>query len=345
MSLKIVLMGTGEFAVPPFRALLNSPHEIVGVLTQPDKTGRGHHQHANPVKELAVAKAVPVFQPERVNHPEMLDTLRSLQADLFIVAAYGQILKSELLAIPRLGAFNLHGSLLPRFRGAAPVQYAIWKGDAVTGVTIFQIELSLDSGPMVGRVATPIGESETSGELMLRLAELSVPLTLEVLQNLEAGTAVFEPQDTALVTLAPKIPREAGVIDWSKSGHEIDCQIRAMQPWPKASSLLARRDHPLLRCIVSQVAVIPDSDASVISVARVSDAGYPDSNVPGRGEIVGRVVQHQGRLLVRAGDGWLEILKLQPEGRKAVDGRSFVNGYPLAEGDEFLPTLKGTNDE
>lgn len=206
MSLKIVLMGTGEFAVPPFRGLLNSPHEIVGVLTQPDKTGRGHHRHTNPVKELAIAKAVPVFQPERVNRPEMLATLRSLQADLFIVAAYGQILKPELLAIPRLGAFNLHGSLLPRHRGAAPVQYAVWKGDAVTGVTIFQIEVALDSGPMVGRVETPIGELETSGELMLRLAELSVPLTLEVVQHLAAGTAVLQPQDTAFVTLAPKIP-------------------------------------------------------------------------------------------------------------------------------------------
>lgn len=340
MSLKIVLMGTGEFAVPPFRALLNSAHEIVGVLMQPDKTGRGHHQHANPVKELAVAKAVPVFQPERVNRPEMLDTLRSLQADLFIVAAYGQILKPELLAIPRLGAFNLHGSLLPRHRGAAPVQYAIWKGDSVTGVTIFQIELSLDSGPIVGCVETPIGESETSGELMLRLAELSVPLTLEVVQKLEAGTAVFEPQDTALVTLAPKIPREAGVIDWTKSGHEIACHIRAMQPWPRASSLLTRRDQPPLRCLVSQVAVIPDSDAPVISVARVSDAGFPDSNVHRRSEIAGKVIEHQGRLLVGAGDGWLEILKLQPEGRKAVDGRSFVNGYPPAESDGFLPTVE-----
>ena len=132
MPLRIVLMGTGDFAVPPFRGLLNSPHEIVGVLTQPDKTGRGHHQHATPVKELAVAKSVPVFQPERINRPEMLDTLRSLQADVFIVAAYGQILKPELLAIPRLGAFNLHGSLLPRHRGASPVQYAIWKAISVS---------------------------------------------------------------------------------------------------------------------------------------------------------------------------------------------------------------------
>lgn len=317
MPLRIVLMGTGDFAVPPFRALLNSCHEIVGVLTQPDKTGRGHHQHVNPVKELAVAKLVPVFQPERINRPEMLDTLRALRADVFIVAAYGQILKPELLAIPRLGAFNLHGSLLPRHRGAAPVQYAIWTGDRITGVTIFQIEQSLDSGPIVGRIETPIGDHETSGELMLRLAELSVPLTLDVVQQLDAGTAVFEPQDTALVTLAPKIAREAGVIDWSMSAGEIDCHVRAMQPWPKATSLLERRDHPPVRCIVSQVAAVAESD------------GLSANCAPGK------LKGHQGQLLVRTGVGWLEILKLQPEGRKAVDGRSFLNGYPLAEGDGF----------
>jgi methionyl-tRNA formyltransferase len=175
---------------------------------------------------------------------------------------------------------------------------------------------------MVGRVETPIGELETSGELMLRLAELSVPLTLEVVQKLEAGTAVFEPQDMALVTLAPKIPREAGVIDWTKSGHEIDCHIRAMQPWPKAASVLQRRDQPPLRCIVSQVAVVSDRD------------------VPERSAIPGRVLAHQGGLLVAVGDGWLEILKLQPEGRKAVDGRAFVNGYPLAEADRFVATIE-----
>ncbi len=319
MPLKIVLMGTGNFAVPPFRALLDSPFEMVGVLTQPEKTGRGHHQHVNPVKELAVAKSVPVFQPERVNRPEMLETLRSLQADVFVVAAYGQILKPELLAIPRLGAFNLHGSLLPRYRGAAPVQYAIWKGDFVTGVTIFQIEPALDSGPIVGFVETPIDDGETSGELMLRLAELSVPLTLDVLRQLDEGTAVFRPQDTTQVTLAPKISREDGVIDWSKPGYLIECHVRAMQPWPKASSILQRRDQAPLRCIVSKVAFV--------KVDETTPSGRP-----------GQVQEHQGRLLVATGDGWLEIVKLQPEGRKVVDGRSFLNGYPLADGDGFIDT-------
>ena len=323
MPLRVVLMGTGDFAVPPFRAMLDSAHQIVGVLTQPNKTGRGHHQHVNPVAELAVARSVPLFQPERANRPEMLEILRSLDADVFIVAAYGQILKPELLAIPRLGAFNLHGSLLPRHRGAAPVQYAIWKGDPVTGVTIFQIEQSLDSGPAVGRIETNIGATETSGDLMMRLAELSVPLTLEVVQKLEAGTAVFESQDTALVTLAPKIPREAGVIDWRMSSHEINCHVRAMQPWPKASSTLHRDLQPPLRCIVLQVT-----------------AGHQMEELPGSA-VPGSIVNHRSRLFVRTSDGWLEILKLQPEGRKAVDGGSFVNGYPLVDGDRFTSTTEG----
>ncbi len=317
MPLKLVLMGTGEFAVPPFQALLDSEHTVVGVLTQPDKTGRGHHQHVNPVKEMAAGRGVPVFQPERVNRPEMLATLRSLQADAFIVAAYGQILKPELLAIPKLGAFNLHGSLLPRHRGAAPVQYSIWKGDSVTGVTIFQIEPALDSGPVVGMMETQIGEQETSGDLMLRLAELSVPLTLQVVAQLANGTAVFEPQIVSLVTLAPKLPREAGVIDWMTTRREIDCHIRAMQPWPKASTVLHRTGHPPLRCLIQQVSVAPDG---LLPAAATEPACLSEC---------------EGRPMVWTSDGWLEILRIQPDDRKSSDGRSFLNGYPLKNNNRF----------
>jgi methionyl-tRNA formyltransferase len=322
MPLRLVLMGTGEFAVPPFRALLGSEHSVVGVLTQPDRSGRGHHQHVNPVKEMAVAKNVPVFQPERVNRPEMLDTLRSLNADVFIVAAYGQILKPELLAIPRLGAFNLHGSLLPRHRGAAPVQYSIWKGDTTTGITIFQIEPALDSGPMIGQVQTLIGASETSGELMLRLAELSVPLTLRVVQQLADGTAVFERQDSSQVTLAPKIAKESGAIDWSQSCHQIDCHVRAMQPWPKASTSLQRDGHPALRCTIQQVGL------------------SPNLALPSRPSVAGSLHECDGRLFAAAGDGWLEILRIQPDGRKGTDGRSFINGHSITSNDRFVPDAK-----
>ncbi len=252
MPLRLALFGTGSFALPPFQTLIESKHEIAAIYTQPDRTGRGHHRHVNPVKVLAEEHDIPVGQPERVNLPEVLDELRGLAADVFIVAAYGQILKPDFLAIPRLGAFNLHGSLLPRHRGAAPVQYSIWKGDTQAGVTVFQIETALDSGPIVGRVATPIQAKETSGELMARLAELSGPLTLDVVHQLESGTAVFEPQDESLVTLAPKIKKEEGLIDWTGSAAEIDCHVRAMWPWPKASTILRTGDTEM-RCILTEV--------------------------------------------------------------------------------------------
>lgn len=322
MALRIVLMGTGDFALPPFQALMESEHGVVGVFTQPDKTGRGHHHHVNPVKALAVQHQIPVYQPDRVNRKDVLEQLRSLQADVFIVAAYGQILKPELLAIPRLGAFNLHGSLLPRHRGAAPVQYSIWKGDRTTGVTIFRIEPALDSGPIVGTTTTEIGPQETSEELMQRLAVASVPLTLDVVRRLELGTAVPIVQDSSQVTLAPRISREDGEIDWSQSRHRIDCQIRAMQPWPKASSWLIRDQHPPIRCILLKA----NHDASAVPE-------MPATAVSPR--MFGQIVTTAGKLLVQCGDGLLEVLRLQPEGRKPMDGIAFLNGHALSVHDRF----------
>jgi methionyl-tRNA formyltransferase len=319
MPLRIVLMGTGEFALPAFRAVLESRHTVPLVVTQPDKTGRGHHQHVNVVRQLAEEFSAPVLQPQRVNQPEVLEQLQQAQADLFLVASYGQILRPALLAIPRLGAFNLHGSLLPKYRGAAPVQYSIWKGDDVTGVTIFQIEPALDSGPMVGRVETPIGPRETSGELMLRLATLCVPLTLHVLEQLETNTAVFERQDESRVVLSPKIQRSDGFIDWTQSSKAIDCQIRAMQPWPKASALLHREGQPPVRCLFQQVRILPPDE-------------HPHNSAP-----PGRIAVADRRLLVRSGDGWLEILSLQPEGRRAMDGTAFTNGYSPGNNSYFTP--------
>jgi methionyl-tRNA formyltransferase len=266
--------------------------------------GRGHHQHVNVVKALGESAGVRVLQPERVNRAEVLEELRGFGADVFLVASYGQILKPELLSIPRLGAFNLHGSLLPKYRGAAPVQYAIREGERTTGVTIFQIEPALDSGPMVGKVETEIGEEETAGELMLRLGELCVPLTLE------CGSARFEVQDPAGVVLAPKIPREAGQLDFRQGVWRIDCQLRALQPWPKCSAVLLRAGQPPLRCLL------------------LLGKRWRGEEVAGVGEevLAGAVRVIGGRPVVRCGDGWLELLRVQPEGRKVMDGRSFVNG-------------------
>ena len=315
MTLRIVLMGTGEFALPPFRALMESQkHEVVALYTQPDRTGRGHHQHVNKVKVLAEQHGIPVYQPERVNAAEALSELKELNADVFIVAAYGQIMKPAFLAIPRLGAFNLHGSLLPRHRGAAPVQYSIWKGDQLGGVTIFQIEPSLDSGPMVGVVSTKIGEKETSGELMLRLADLSVDLTLEVVDQLDEGTATFTPQDDALTTLSPKIPKEAGIIDWSQTASEISCHVRAMQPWPKASAWLHADGRKPLRCILLDVDVLPEGSGA-------SEAG--------------RIDVSDRTLKVATNKGWLQVNSIQPDGKKPMDATAFLNGYGVTAGSSF----------
>src|SRR5579872_6100428 len=176
-ALKLVMMGTGEFALPTFEALYGTPHQIVALVTQPDRTGRGHHQsRENPMKQLALARQTPVYQPEKVNAPEALDSLRAFKADLFVVAAYGQILSPELLSIPRLGAINVHASLLPKYRGAAPVAYAILNGDAETGVSIIQVLPQLDAGAIFAVARTPIGATETSGQLEDRLARLAVEL-------------------------------------------------------------------------------------------------------------------------------------------------------------------------
>ncbi|MEP3479460.1 MAG: methionyl-tRNA formyltransferase [Fuerstiella sp.] len=314
MSLKIVLMGTGAFALPTFRHLMeasaNDPdaHDVVGVFTQPERTGRGHHRHVNPVRVLGEEHGVPVFQPDRVNDPEMLDALRALNADVFVVAAYGQIMKQVLLDIPRLGAFNLHGSLLPKYRGAAPVQFTIWNGDPVGGVTMFQIEPALDSGPMVGVVETAITADDTSATLMSRLAELSVELTVDVLNKLDLGTADFVDQDADFVTLAPKIQKHEGVIDWGKSAVEIDCHIRAMQPWPKASTWLLLPQRKPLRCILQGATVAQAS--SRCEAGTVIDA--PDGS---------------SDLHIVTGDGVLAVSMIQPEGKKPMDAAGFANGY------------------
>ncbi len=317
MSLKVLLMGTGEFAVPAFRAVLESGHTVPLVVTQPDKTGRGHHQHINVVRQLADEFSVPVLQPAKVNRPEVLEQLRIAAADVFLVASFGQILRPELLAISRLGAFNLHGSLLPKYRGAAPVQYAVWKGEDVTGVTMFRIEPALDSGPMIGRVETPVAPGETSGDLLLRLARLCPPFTLEMLDQLERGTAVFEPQDPSLVTLAPKIQREDGRINWTLSSRRIDCHIRAMQPWPKATTLLQRDGQSAVRCLIQQVRVLSEAEWPAVAAG------------------AGRLLLSDRRLCVRTGDGWLEVQSIQPEGRRAMEGTAFANGYPLGAHAEF----------
>lgn len=319
MGLRLVMMGTGSFAVPVFQGLYESPHQVVGLVTQPDRTGRGHHHHLNPMKQIAEAHGTPVFQPDKANTEESLARLREFAADLFVVAAYGQILSADLLSIPRLGAINVHASLLPKYRGAAPINYAILDGEAETGITIFQIEPRLDAGPMLTRIATPIGPKETAGELEQRLALLAVAPTLDVISHLESGTTRPLPQDRGQVTKAPRMPKQIGEIVWSQPARRIECHIRAMQPWPKPFTFLHQHERDPLRTLI-------------LDVDPVELPAEATSSPPG--DVVA-VSDHD--LLVRTGDGAVALRKIQPAGRRPMSAADFLHGHAVRVGDHFGP--------
>ncbi len=309
MPYRLVMMGTGTFALPTLKALCESSHEVAALVTQPDRRGRGHHRHPHPMKETAQSAGVPVFQPEDVNAPESLDELRRIDADVFIVAAYGQILSAELLSIPKLGAYNLHASLLPKYRGAAPIHYAILEGETETGVTLFRIEPRLDAGPILGMTRTAIGDDETTGELEERLAEDAAVLTLQVLGELEAGTAREQPQ-TEDATRAPKMRKEMGEIDWTQPAERIARHVRAMQPWPSPYTFLHQPGSP-----VSRVLILKTSPGE----------GDSESLQPGSIVADGKTLQ------VQTGSGLLRVLRLQPAGKREMEAEEFLRGTRLRE--------------
>lgn len=315
------MMGTGSFALPTFQALYDSRHEVVGLFTQPDRTGRGHHRHQNPMKTLAEERGTPVCQPQNVKAPESIAELKALNADLCVVAAYGQILSAELIETPRLGAINLHASLLPKYRGAAPVHYAILHGETETGVTIFQIEPKLDAGPILGVVSTEIGPKETTGELEARLAELAVPLTLTVLDGLASGTIERRSQDASQVTRAPSMRKSFGRIDWTRTTHEILCHIRAMQPWPTPFTFLAPAGRKPVRLIVLDAE--PDSP-EITPELDLSTAPGTVAFADGK------------RLSIRTADGAIRILTLRPEGKRAMPVADFLHGHAVQPGDRMV---------
>jgi methionyl-tRNA formyltransferase len=322
----IVFFGTPSFAVPSLDALADSTHELVGVVTQPDKPrGRGQHVSASPVKARADALGIPVWQPDKLRDESFLSTMRGLNADLGVVAAYGKILPESLLQIPRFGMINVHASLLPRHRGAAPIQRAIMDGDAETGVTIMRVVKALDAGAMMLAESTPIEPNETGGELEARLATLGARLLMMVVDQIERGKAVEVPQDDSQATYAARILKPDGAIQWDRPAQAIHDQVRALSPWPRAYTFLdgaryvvhaTRPDPPLV-----------EAEANIT----LAHGGHPD----GPGTIL---PAPKGRLLVRAGDRTvLEILDLQEEGRRVLKTREFLAGHPLPTGARFAP--------
>ena len=307
MQLRVVFAGTPAFAVPPLRAL-HRAHDLIGVMTQPDRpAGRGRVLTASAVKQAALELGVPVIQPEKLRGaPGLLATtleqLQQWRPDVIVVVAYGLILPREVLTLPRLGCLNIHASLLPRWRGAAPIQRAILAGDAETGVAIMQMDEGLDTGAVLADARLPIGAQTTSAELHDALADLGAQQILAALHGLADGSLVAKPQPAAGVTYADKLSKAESRIDWNDSAAAIDRRIRAFNPWPVAETLLAGERVKLLR---SRVA--PDG----------ADA---------RGHAPGALLGMKGDALeVACGAGRLQVLQLQRAGRNAVCARDFVN--------------------
>jgi len=308
--LRIAFAGTPEFALPALDALAGSAHRLVGVLTQPDRpAGRGRAIQAGPVKRRALELGLPLAQPARLGTEAERALLQAWQPELLVVVAYGLILPRAVLALPRLGCLNIHASLLPRWRGAAPIQRAILAGDERTGVTIMQLDAGLDTGPILAQAAVPIAEDMTSAQLHTVLAHLGATLLLEVIGALESGRAQPRAQPTEGVCYAAKLEKREAQIDWRDSAVRIARQVRGCNPWPVAATLL--RGEPL-RIWEAQAEPLPPAGAVA--------AGTP-------GAVLGL---ESGRLRVACGQGVLAVTLLQAAGRRVVSAADFVHGHALA---------------
>ena len=321
-SLSIVVMGTGPFAVPLFRALYDSPHRILLLVTQPPRPTKGNKPGPiNPMRQLAEERGTPVFTPESVNTAESRETLAALQADLFVVADYGQILKPETLAIAPLGGINLHGSLLPQYRGAAPINWALYNGDTTTGVTVIHMTPRIDAGPCLAQKSLLILPDETAPELEQRLSELGGPIVRETIDRLTAGAIRPLEQDASKACPARRLRKTDGEVDWSRSAEQIRNQIRALEPWPRTSSTLHRRHGAPLRLILGPGRV------------------QPTSNSAPRGTVVAVTSEH---IEVQTGDGVLCLAHLQPSGKRMMSAAEFARGYPIHDGDTLGPEITET---
>ncbi len=305
--MKVLFLGTSEFSCPSLESLLESAHEVIGVVTQPDRPkGRGQKFSPSPVKSLAVAKNLPVFQPERVRDHSSLEVLKSLHPDLMVVVAYGQILSPAVLAIPPRGCVNVHASLLPKFRGAAPIARAILEGETRTGVTTMLMDAGMDTGPILLTAETSVEESDTQGTLHDRLARMGARLLGQTLEGWEKGTLTPIPQDPSLATYAPKIQKEEGRINWQTPARQLFNLVRAFDPWPGAFTVWAGRILKLFqpRPLEEEAKEAPGT------VVQTSAAG----------------------LRIATSDGYLLIRELQLANRPRMGVSEFLRGYPLKPG-------------
>jgi len=313
MPLRVIMMGTGPFAVPTFRALLASHHDVRALVTRPPKALHGKSQaDVNPMRVVAHECGLAIHEQESINVPYARAVLASYRPDVFVVCDYGQILAPDTLEIARLGGINLHASLLPKYRGAAPINWAIYRGEIETGVTVIHMTPRVDAGPAIAQASTPIAAEENAVELEGRLAELGAPLVLRALDELERGTAKPIEQDAAQASRAPRLKKELGQVDWQRGAAEIANQVRALVPWPKTYTFWQRPGGTPLRVILEKVRVV---DA----------AGEP-----------GLVLEASGdQLVIATGQGGLVIEAIQPSGKRVMSAGEFLRGYPVRAGQRF----------
>lgn len=308
--MRVLFWGTPEFALPAFRALGEEGHEVVGVVTQPDRpAGRGRGISVSPVKQAALEEGVPVLQPERARGPEFMDELRALEPEISVVVAYGQILRPEVLELPPRGSINIHASLLPELRGAAPIQWSIIRGFEVTGVTLMRMEAGLDSGPMLFRVEEPIRADESASELAVRLSEVGAQALLETLALMQAGTLVEVPQQHELATYAPKLDRDTARLDWTLPATEVARWVRGLDDVPGAWT--------------------PQGDRGPLKVFRPR----PEEGAGAPGTVLD--ADPATGILVACGEGAVRLAEVQPAGKRRMTAGEWVRGRGIAAGDRL----------
>lgn len=308
--MRVIFMGTPDFAVGTLEEIIKAGHEAVLVVSQPDKAvGRSKALKYTPVKACAIEHGIEVYQPQRVRDAECVEYLRSYAPDIIIVEAFGQIIPKEILDMPRFGCINVHASLLPKYRGAAPIQWAVINGDAVSGVTTQRMNEGIDTGDMILKEEVVLREDETGGSLFERLAAVGAKLCVRTMAEIEAGTAVYTPQDNAKATHTAKIHKELGSINWMNDAKSIECLIRGLDPWPSAYTRLGEKTLKIWRAHV----VPAEPQAAPGCIIKAGKDG----------------------IFVQTGDGILVLTEVQMEGKKRMPVEAFLNGYPVEAGTYF----------
>lgn len=325
--MRLVMIGTGPFAVPSFRGLFEMHHTVVALVTSPPRMHRGVKvPEVSDIRDIANEHQIPIFDPESINTEESIQHLKDFDADLLIVCDYGQILKSETLATARLGGINLHGSLLPKFRGAAPVNWAIYHGETVTGVTVIHMTPKVDAGPCIAQAVIEIDPDETANVLEERLAETGQWLVRRSVDLLEQGQIEVLPQNPLLASKAPRLKKSDGAIDWSRTAVELKNQVRALEPWPRTFTFWHRKSGRPVRLILGPLQVVDPEFLDEETVEKVESAAP------------GQVVNvSDGRMLIATGSGLVAPNAIQPAGKQMMEIEQFLRGNRVEENDRFGP--------